>query len=49
MPTLFRFLVVLLILAGLAFGTMVALAIFVHPADKDVTVRVPTRDLFNNG
>lgn len=48
MPTLIRFVVVLLILAGLAFGTMLALAIFVHPGDKDVSVRVPTRDLFNS-
>lgn len=48
MPTLIRFAIVLLFLAGLAYGAMFALTVFVEPRDKDVTVRVPARDLFNN-
>lgn len=48
MPTLFRFLVVIAILAALVFGGMVALTVFVHPQDKDVTIRVPARDLFGD-
>lgn len=46
MPSLIRFLIVLLFLAGLVFGGMVALTIFVEPVEKDVTVRIPARDLF---
>jgi hypothetical protein len=46
MPTLIRFVIVLLFLAGLAFGAMFALTVFVEPNEKDVTVRIPTRDLF---
>jgi len=45
MPTLIRLLIVLLILGGLVFGGMVALVVFVHPDNKEVTVRVPTSDL----
>jgi hypothetical protein len=45
MPTLIRLIVVLLILAGLAFGGMVALVATVQPRDKQVTVRIPARDL----
>lgn len=48
MPSLIRFLVVIAFLAALVFGGMVALTIFVHPQDKDVTVRIPSRDLFGN-
>lgn len=45
MPTLFRLLFVLAILAGLAFGAMVALTIFVDPGVRETTVRIPARDL----
>ena len=48
MPSLIRFLIVLLFLAGLVFGGMVALTVFVTPQDKDVTMRVPTRDLLGD-
>lgn len=48
MPSLIRFLVVILVLAGIVFGSMVALTVFVHPADKDVTIRLPARDLFKD-
>ena len=45
MPTLIRFAVVVLILAGLAFGAMVALAIFVNPGQKEIRVRIPSSEL----
>lgn len=48
MPSLLRFLIVLLFLGGLVFGAMVALPIFVEPAQKDVTVKIPARDLFGD-
>jgi len=46
MPTLFRLLVFLLILAGLVVAAMFALTIFVDPQPETVTIRIPTRDLF---
>jgi len=45
MPTLIRLLVVLLILGGLVYGGMVALVAAVSPREKDVTIRIPTREL----
>lgn len=48
MPSLIRFLFVLLFLAGLVFGGMVALTIFVTPTEKVVTDRIPARDLFGD-
>jgi len=48
MPTLIRFVIVLLFLAGLAYTAMFALTVFVEPREKDVSIRVPARDLFDN-
>ena len=48
MPSLIRLVIALLFLAGLVFGGMVALTVFVTPQDKDVTMRVPTRDLLGD-
>lgn len=45
MPTLVRLFVVLLFLAGLVLAGMVALTIFVDPGEKEITVRIPARDL----
>ena len=45
MPTLIRLLVILLVLAGLVYGAMFALVAMVQPADKEVTIRIPARDL----
>jgi hypothetical protein len=47
MPTLIRLIIVLLFLAGLVYGGMVALVAFVEPTQKEVRVRIPTRDLLN--
>lgn len=45
MPTLIRLLVILLILAGLAYGGMFALVAAVDPGEKEITVRIPMRQL----
>lgn len=45
MPTLIRLVVILLVLVGLAYGAMFALVMFVTPNEKDVTIRIPARDL----
>lgn len=45
MPTLFRFLTVVALLGGIAFGTMFALAEFVEPEQKEMGYRIPSRDL----
>jgi hypothetical protein len=45
MPTLIRLFILLLVLAALAFGGMVALVAVVEPKQKEVTVRIPARDL----
>jgi len=48
MPTLIRLIVLLAVLAGLAYGAMYALTLTVDPGEKDVTVRIPTRDLLQH-
>lgn len=45
MPTLIRLVVILLVLVGLAYGGMFALVALVDPGEKDITIRIPTRDL----
>ena len=45
MPTLIRLIVILLVLVGLAYGGMYALVAAVDPGEKEITVRIPTRDL----
>jgi hypothetical protein len=45
MPTLFRFLTTLLFLAGLAYGTMFALATLVEPNKGEMTIRIPAEKL----
>ena len=41
MPSLFRFLLVIAILAGIVYGGMLALATFVQPQQRDMTQIVP--------
>lgn len=41
MPTLFRFLVTIGLLAGIAYGTMYALVIYVQPRQSEMSVRIP--------
>ena len=45
MPTLIRLIVILLVLGGIGYGAMFALTVFVEPREKDVTIRIPARDL----
>lgn len=42
MPTLFRFLFVLAVIAAAIYGTMVALVTFVEPQERNVTIRIPS-------
>ncbi|MDM9627238.1 hypothetical protein QTL95_15120 [Rhizobium sp. S152] len=42
MPSLFRFLAVLAVIAGAIYGTMWALVTFVEPEPRDVTIRIPS-------
>ncbi len=41
MPTLFRFLVVVAIIAGVVYGGMLALALLVQPQTREITVTIP--------
>jgi hypothetical protein len=41
MPSLFRFLTVVGILGGLTFGAMFALATWVDPKPREITVSIP--------
>ncbi|PWE55048.1 hypothetical protein DEM27_16485 [Metarhizobium album] len=45
MPTLFRFLFVCGMIAGVIYGVMFALVLFVEPRERDVTVRIPSERL----
>ena len=45
MPTLFRCLMTLLILAGIAYGAMYALVLFVEPNRGEMSVRIPPERL----
>ncbi|WP_442881865.1 histidine kinase [Devosia sp.] len=49
MPTLIRLIITLLFLAGLVYAGMVALIAFVEPTPKEVTIRIPARDLLSGG
>lgn len=45
MPTLFRFLVTLGILAALVYGAMYALVMYVEPKKGEMTVRIPAEKI----
>lgn len=45
MPTLFRLLTVVAVIAGIVYGAMYALATFVEPNVGEITVRVPPERL----
>ncbi|MDP4002661.1 histidine kinase [Methylobacterium sp. NEAU K] len=45
MPTLFRFFATLAVLAGLAFAVMFALANFVVPTPREMSVTIPASKL----
>jgi xanthosine utilization system XapX-like protein len=41
MPSLFRFLTVLAVIAGITYGALFALANFVNPTPREMTVTIP--------
>ncbi|MEO6015015.1 MAG: hypothetical protein ABIQ30_15715 [Devosia sp.] len=45
MPTLIRLFIVLLVLGGIGFAGMIALTVMVDPGEKDVTIKIPAREL----
>ena len=45
MPTLVRLFVILIVLAVLVGAGMLALTIFVDPGEKDITIKIPAREL----
>jgi hypothetical protein len=45
MPSLIRLLITLIFLAGMVYAGMFALVTFVEPTPKQVSQRVPTREL----
>ena len=45
MPSLIRLLIVLIVLAGLGFAGMIALTVMVDPGEKDITIKIPAREL----
>ena len=45
MPTLIRLLIALVFLAILAFAGLYALIVFVDPGQKQITVKIPAREL----
>ena len=47
MPTLIRLIIKQLFLAGLVYAGMFLLVAFVEPTPKEVTIRIPARDLLN--
>lgn len=45
MPTVFRFLIVVAVLAGLGYAAIFALATFVEPDSREITVPIPSSRL----
>ncbi len=45
MPTLFRFVVTLAVIAGIVYGAMFALVMFVNPKQAELSVRIPPEKL----
>ncbi len=45
MPSIVKFLIILLFLAGAGYAGMFALANFVEPVPKETTIRIPAKDL----
>ena len=48
MPTLIRLLITLIFLAGLVYAGMFVLVTFVEPTPKEVSQRIPTRELLGD-
>jgi hypothetical protein len=48
MPSLLRFLAVIAVLCGLVYGGLYALAHFVQPKPREITVSIPPDRFFKN-
>jgi hypothetical protein len=48
MPTLFRFLTVIAVLAAIVYGGLYALAHFVEPKPREITVSIPPEKFFKD-
>ena len=48
MPSLFRFLLVVGLLCGLAYGAVFALARFTDPKPREITVTIPQTELMKH-
>ena len=47
MPSLFKFLFIILILGAIGYGSMIALAFLVEPTERNMTISVPSKKLNN--
>ena len=47
MPSLFKFLFVILLLGGIGYGSMIALAFLVEPTERNMAISVPSKKLNN--
>ena len=45
MPSLIRFFVIIGVLAAIGYGTMFALATFVKPNPREMTVKIPAKKI----
>jgi len=45
MPTLIRLFLFLIFIVGLGFAGMIALTVMVDPGEKDITIKIPAREL----
>jgi hypothetical protein len=48
MPSLFRFLIFLGILSGIAYGAMFSLARFVEPKPREITITIPNEKFYKS-
>ncbi|HET7680252.1 MAG TPA: histidine kinase [Xanthobacteraceae bacterium] len=48
MPSLFRFLIFLGILSGIAYGAVFSLARFVEPKPREITITIPNDKFYKN-
>lgn len=45
MPTLFRFIVILGLICGAIYGSMLGIVSFVEPKEREIIVRIPSERL----
>jgi hypothetical protein len=48
MPSLFRFLTVIAVLAAVVYGGIYSLAHFIEPKPREITVSIPPEKFFKN-